>query len=259
MPSRSSRVAAWLGYAWLLAAAIPSAPAQEASTLPVAQAARPSSPQITRALEQLRQDPNLGTERKARTLKWKSSDSKPKALEVPGWLQWLQGLFTWIAGSARLVVWVLAGVLAAFVAIYIIRLVRARTPSATRDDFKAPSHVQDMDIRPESLPDDIGATALALWESGEQRRALALLYRGLLSRLVHVHRVPVRDSTTEGECMVLARRHLPAASASFTTGLVSIWQLAVYGEQTPATEQVRALCAGFSAALNSASTETAST
>ena len=48
----------------------------------------------------------------------------------------------------------------------------------------------------------------ALWDRGDHRAALALLYRGLLSRLVHVHRVPIRDSSTEGDCLALAARCL---------------------------------------------------
>ena len=85
-----------------------------------------------------------------------------------------------------------------------------------------PSHVRELDIRPESLPDDIGAAALAVWERGEQRAALALLYRGLLSRLVHAHGVPIRASSTEGDCLALAQSRLAAGSAQYAARLVSV-------------------------------------
>jgi hypothetical protein len=116
--------------------------------------------------------------------------------------------------------------------------------------FVAPSHVRDLDIRPESLPDDVGAAALALWERGEQRAALALLYRGTLSRLVHVHAVPIRASSTEGECLALARQRVPAATGRYATQLVETWTGAVYGAQTPAGSVVQALCGEFAAALD---------
>jgi hypothetical protein len=218
------------------------------SALPPSPGAQPTAAQILEAAEHVRKDPNLGTERRMRTLKWKSS--KEEVPEDSRWQLWIQGLFTWIAGSARLIVWVLAAALAAFIAIYVIRLLRSRVARTGGESFVAPSHVRDLDIRPESLPADIGAAALQLWESGEQRRALALLYRGLLSRMVHAHRAPVRDSTTEGECMDLARRWLPAASGEFASALVTTWQRAVYGGFLPATEHVRALCAGFSRSLD---------
>ena len=67
---------------------------------------------------------------------------------------------------------------------------------------------------PRSLPADIGAAARALWDRGERRAALALLYRGLLSRLVHVHRLPIRDSRPKATALRLLkhifRARLPA-------------------------------------------------
>jgi hypothetical protein len=246
-----SRCSSWPARAFLalvFMAGSTAAPAQD-SILPVETGTQPTVRQIEEALERLGEDPQLGTERKARTLRWKSGDSKP-AEKPSGWLLWVQGLFNWIAGSARMLVWALAAVLAAFIAIYILRLLRSRVASARGASFIAPSHVRDLDIRPESLPADIGAAALQLWETGEQRRALALLYRGLLSRMVHAHHAPVRDSTTEGECIVLARRCLPEASGEFASSLVVTWQQAVYGGLLTATEHVRTLCTGFSASLD---------
>jgi hypothetical protein len=117
--------------------------------------------------------------------------------------------------------------------------------------IEAPSFVRDLDIRPESLPADIGAAGRQLWDGGEQRSALALLYRGLLSRLVHVHRVPIKDSTTEGDCLALANRHLQDEERKVYVGnLVRLWQRAVYGGETVATEALYALCDGFARALD---------
>lgn len=236
----------------LLMAGSGAAGAPESATLPVATAAQPTIEQISAAMAQLEQDPNLGLERKQRFLKWKRAEQRrtQQDSDVPAWQQWILGFFDWMARSARVIVWVLAAALAAFVAIYVVRLLRARTATPRGDSFLAPSHVRDLDIRPESLPADIGAAALQLWQDGEQRRALALLYRGLLSRMVHAHRAPVRDSTTEGECIALARRCLPAASAVFATALVTTWQRAVYGELIPSTEQVQRLCREFSPMLD---------
>ena len=180
-----------------------------------------------------------------RTLRWASEENPPPEA-MPKWTLWLQGLVRWIAASVRMIVWVLAAILAAFIVIYVLRVLRTRVAEARGNSFIAPSHVRDLDIRPESLPSDIGAAALQLWERGEQRRALALLYRGLLSRMVHAHRAPVRDSTTEGECIQLARRCLPAAAGAFAATLVVTWQRAVYGGRFPRRAGSRAV-RGFSA------------
>jgi hypothetical protein len=100
------------------------------------------------------------------------------------------------------------------------------------------------------LPDDVGAAAAALWTSGEHRAALALLYRGLLSRLVHVHGVPIRDSSTEGDCLALAAPRVSAARNSYAARLVRVWQGAVYGTEHPSSETVLALCGEFARVLD---------
>ncbi|MET0657279.1 MAG: DUF4129 domain-containing protein, partial [Steroidobacteraceae bacterium] len=112
-----------------------------------------------------------------------------------------------------------------------------------------PTHVRDLDIRPESLPDDIGAAALGLWNEGQRRAALALLYRGLLSRLVHVYDVPIKASSTEGDCLHMVEQHLSEQRLAYANHLVRVWQRAVYGARDPENEEVRDLCLGFDAQI----------
>ena len=100
------------------------------------------------------------------------------------------------------------------------------------------------------MPDDIGSAALALWERGEQRAALALLYRGLLSRLVHAHGVPIRASSTEGECLALAQPRLAAAERAVRGAARETWGAAVYGGSCPPPGPCRALCGEFAGALD---------
>lgn len=234
----------------VLAALIALAPLAGAAQ-PVAAGEAPTRAQVEQALEKVADDPNLATERTVNMLRWKKAEP---VTDEPWWWKfanafahWFRGLFAWIAESARLLVWVLCGIAVALLAIFIARLVRGRGLPRVPKQFVAPSHVRDLDIRPESLPDDVGAAALALWERGEQRAALALLYRGTLSRLVHVHTVPIRASSTEGECLALAKPRVPAAAANYAKQLVETWTGAVYGARVPAAGVVQALCADFSA------------
>lgn len=55
---------------------------------------------------------------------------------------------------------------------------------APKDEVRAPTVVMGMNITPESLPDDIVASARAAWAAGDFKEALSLLYRGSLSWLV---------------------------------------------------------------------------
>jgi uncharacterized protein DUF4129 len=144
-----------------------------------------------------------------------------------------------------------AGILlVGILALYIKRFVESRGERSVPLRFSMPTHVRDLDIRPESLPDDVGGAALELWERGEHRAALALLYRGLLSRLAHVHAVPIRDSSTEGDCLALAATHLPAARTAYVERLIRVWQRAVYGNVEPTAEEFHFLGGGFATAVD---------
>lgn len=213
--------------------------------VPSVAVAAPDETEILDALERVRADPNISPERKMSTLKWVDED-EPEQRERASWLKWLEGLFAWIGSASRLIVWMVIAVLLALLALFLKRVIsgielRNHQPRAP----DAPTHVQELDIRPESLPDQIGAAVLALWERDNHRAALALLYRSLLSRLVYTHGVPIRESTTEADCLMLAVPRLHSDVAEYTTKLVRVWQHAVYGAREPATDEVRALCSGF--------------
>jgi len=209
----------------------------------------PDQSQIARALETVKADPNLAPEATVRTLKW-VGESRPQSSDAPASLQWLLEALMWFAKSARILVWVAVALLVGLLAIYLVRLVRSRRPSINSKRAITPTHVQDLDIRPESLPDNIGTAARKLWDSGEHRAALSLLYRGVLSRLVHVHNVPIRDSSTEGDCLRLSANRLQEQQRNYVALLVRVWQHAVYGGQQPETAALYTLCDGFAPALD---------
>ena len=243
----------------LLTSAIPTAVAAQPGTTqqpgatqqPAPRAAGPDNTAIARALARVKADPNLATSRTIKTLRWKRSAAATTS-GTPAWLAWLVGLFRWFDQGARLFVWCAAVVLAGMLGAYIYRIVRARVARPRDSEFVAPTHVRDLDIRPESLPDDIGAAARALWDRGHHRAALALLYRGLLSRLAHAHRVPIRDSSTEGDCLALAAAHLDGTRQEYVSRLVRVWQRTVYGHESADTMAVHELCEGFAPALDAA-------
>lgn len=208
----------------------------------------PGDAEIASALDQVRADPNLATERTIKVLRWK--DAETKASRPSRWFPWLAGLFRWIDQSARVLVWCAAALLGGLLVRWLVRVFRAHAVAGDDPTYVAPTHVRDLDIRPDSLPGDIGTAARELWDRGERRAALALLYRGLLSRLAHVHGVPIRDSSTEGECLGLAARHLTDARTEYAARLVRVWQRAVYGHQDVQGGIVYGLCDEFAPVLD---------
>ena len=221
--------------------------------LPIVVAAQaPTRDEIKHAIDKVKADPNLAPEKSVRTLKWvRTDDPSPPNEDTRGFLKWIGELMGWFAQSARVVVWVVVALLVGLLVVFVLRLVKERSPSMGPGRKTIPTHVQDLDIRPESLPDNIGAAARTLWDNGDQRGSLSLLYRGLLSRLVHVHNVPIRDSSTEGDTLQMTATRLRQDKRDYVTRLVQIWQRAVYGGQQPEAGSLYALCDEFAPALDS--------
>jgi hypothetical protein len=208
--------------------------------------------EIARAVEAVKADPNLAPERTIKTLRWTGANDRRRSA-TPTWLVWIVGLFIWLDQSGRALIWCTAVIVASLLVVYLTRLFRRFEAPDRAGPLVVPTHVGDLDIRPERLPADIGSAARALWDCGEHRAALALLYRGLLSRLAHVHGVPIRDSSTEGECLSLAAAHLSGRRREYSSDIVRVWLRAVYGREEIPTATIHVLCDDFAPALDSMS------
>lgn len=217
----------------------------------------PTDAEVAAAVKKVKADPALAAERTVRSLEWKNSADRkkrePKKSWLPDWLSGIGDFFGWAVQGAAWLVYAVLAALVAWLIIFLVRLFWNSRGSFAKTGFVAPTHVQDLDIRPESLPPDVGAAARKLWDAGEHRAALALLYRGTISRLVHVHEVPIRDSSTEGDCLRLAAAKLAERPLDYTARLIQVWQGATYGGLEIDTATVHELCAGFGPNLDAAS------
>lgn len=240
---------AWTGAVWVLALGLAVAPAWAA---PVADP--PTQTNVEEALATLRADPDLNAKETERYLKRRHpEESKPDKPDKPNEKASRHredsSFAAGLAEVGRGLVWVLGGVALIFVLVGVRRWVQAGAFKREAPLADLPSHVRDLDIRPDSLPELVGQAAWALWQRGEHRAALSLLYRATLSRLVHVHAVPILSASTEGECVQLARGRLGVSQMSYVEGMVQAWQMMVYGARTPQALTVQSLCQRFDAEL----------
>ncbi len=102
-----------------------------------------------------------------------------------------------------------------------------------------------MDLRPESLPDDVGKTCLQLLNSGRKREAMSLLYRCTLSRLINDHNLQILSSFTEKECCSEVLNSRSAAEATFFDNLTSLWIAIAYGHRDPEQQTCLQLVANW--------------
>lgn len=111
---------------------------------------------------------------------------------------------------------------------------------------RAPEVLFGLDIRPESLPEDIAGTAQKLWQDGHAREALSLLYRGALVTLTHEKQLEIQASHTEGDILKLAKATIETERYTYLRTLTKLWQTIAYAHRVPSQTEVEPLFANWS-------------
>jgi hypothetical protein len=114
------------------------------------------------------------------------------------------------------------------------------------------TEIAGLDIRAESLPDDVTAHVRVQWDRGERRAALALLYRATLSRLVLRHHLPLAQGATEGDCLRVAaqarqRHQLDDAGHAVMAAVTRLWLEGAYAGRWPDSAAVNRACDAWDA------------
>jgi hypothetical protein len=104
---------------------------------------------------------------------------------------------------------------------------------ATQQRRQKPEILFGLDLRPESLPEDVTGSCLKLMNSGQKREAMSLLYRCTLSRLINDHNLEISSSYTEKECCNEVQSSRSRAEAVFFDSLTSLWIVTAYGHRDP--------------------------
>jgi len=179
--------------------------------------------------------------------------------KLPAWLQTLldnlnSDTFKHVAQGLEVLLWsVLIGGLALLVWRYrdwLRTFVTRRGPRGPKAARPVPAQLFGLELGTETLPTDIASTAEQLWPS-QPREALGLLYRGLLSRLLHDFNLPLKNADTEGQ--VLQRVYLlqQPQLLAFSEELTRHWQNLAYGHQLPPASAQQKLCSDWRALFSS--------
>lgn len=103
-----------------------------------------------------------------------------------------------------------------------------------------------LDLNRESLPPNIASTAESLWQSNP-REALGLLYRALLSQLVHEYKLALKPADTENQVLQRIEQLQQPALLAFSRSLTEHWQNMAYGHRLPPEPLQYELCDGWRA------------
>ncbi|MFC6335852.1 DUF4129 domain-containing protein [Pseudomonas sp. CCM 7891] len=186
--------------------------------------------------------------------------NKPEGeAKLPAWLEALlnnlnRNSFKHLAQGIEVALWgLLAGCLALVIWRYrewLRAFVSRRASRKTRTAKPIPTQLFGLQLGADTLPDDIASTAEQLWPT-RPREALGLLYRALLSRLLHDFNLPLKNADTEGQ--VLEHIHLlqhPQLLA-FSDDLTQHWQNLAYGHRLPPPQVQQQLCSHWRALFDS--------
>ncbi|MBL4847911.1 MAG: DUF4129 domain-containing protein [Planctomycetes bacterium] len=110
-----------------------------------------------------------------------------------------------------------------------------------------PEVLMGLDLRAESLPDDIARAAAKAQAKGDAREALSLLYRGALARLIPDLELKIDASATEGDCLAGVKK--ARGPAKYFARLTKQWQLVAYGHRDLDASEIEALCAEYDDAI----------
>lgn len=119
---------------------------------------------------------------------------------------------------------------------------RLRLPQ--RREQAPPSQLFGLEVAPQSLPNDIPGEVERLWDE-QPRAALGLLYRALLSRLLHERRLALKSSHTEAEVLQLVQQLGQQELSQFSQALTRHWQNLAYGHRLPPAALKQGLCTAW--------------
>ena len=207
-------------------------------------------------IESVLQGKDFGEERTVSKWRFKEFDEEDEDT-FPEWLidfvKWLEQSEDWWDALPAVAFWVkmLLVLLAGLLVIYLLRRFRgplSRLGGGAREEAP-PEVLFGLDVTPESLPEDVPAQVLGLWEAGAGREALSLLYRASLSRLIDRYQIAFRSSHTEAECAALVSARGNASLSAYFDELTRVWRRLAYGHRLPLADTVQSLCAGWNREL----------
>jgi hypothetical protein len=182
-------------------------------------------------IKQVLADKDFGGEREIE--RWQLRDfENDSSDEIDADLSWISDLSRALASLIEPLLWIGIITLVVYLVIRISQAINPQPETADADTV-VPAVVSGLDIRPESLPEDIPAEARALWLAGKFRDAMSLVYRGTVSALVHRYGIELAESSTEGDVLNAGRKRLKADTGDYLLQITRLWQNMAYAHRKP--------------------------
>ena len=129
-------------------------------------------------------------------------DEEESSSDVNPDLEWLTTLISFISMLVEAALWLIPLIVLFYLykyRSYWLNLLQGKSFKPEVPDM--PDTLFGLDIRQESLPDDIEQTARQLWQQKKYREAVSLLYRGSLVALFKQYHFELAPGATEQDCI----------------------------------------------------------
>ncbi|MFC5743816.1 DUF4129 domain-containing protein [Dyella tabacisoli] len=222
------------------------AAATEAERVHVEQVFDPSPSQddakFAAAAAQVYRDPRFGSTHKH--MGWAlRKPAEPVQAQRPIGDSLLGNLF---AGGLYLLMWLLLAVVLGALLVFVIRHAMRHPVSWKKPRQAALVRVHEM-VAAAAMPDDLAGATRAMWQAGQRREALALLYRGSMDQVAAAQNKPLPVDATEADCLRRARALDDTQHSQRVVAIVRTWQHAAYADRFPSDSDIDALLTGWPA------------
>ncbi|WP_311882771.1 MULTISPECIES: DUF4129 domain-containing protein [unclassified Pseudomonas] len=221
---------------------------------------QPLTSQASRdSIKALLEQPPFKNKESVTRYRFGDDQAKPATAQKPGDApQWLKTLLSWLDGQhfnvlAKIIEVLLWGaIITAFGWLiwryreYLQAFVSRRPRLPAKPKRALPQQAFGLDLNRDTLPDDIAASAEHLWQS-QPRAALGLLYRGLLSHLLHDFDLSLKPADTELQVLAHVEQLQRPELLAFSRSLTTHWQNMAYGHRVPTAQLQQELCDGWRA------------
>jgi len=133
---------------------------------------------------------------------WNFEKDKKQDPEINPDMAWLTELVSFITMLIEIALWIIPVIVIFYLyryRDYWLNILQGK--KSNNDNVELPETLFGLDIRQQSLPDDVQAEALSLWQKSHHREAISLLYRGSLAALFKQYRFDLPAGATELDCI----------------------------------------------------------
>jgi len=108
-----------------------------------------------------------------------------------------------------------------------------RNKKIKADSYQAPEVMFGMDVRPDSIPEDVISAVKKLLDSKQTREAFSLLYRAALIKLINQDKIQLLNSHTENDVLRVSIKKISKTKQEYLSLLTNAWKEVAYAHRNP--------------------------